>query len=224
MDNKSSITRRELLKLGGAGVLMFSGCPSSNNGGGGGGRNYTKTFNAVADSYTDSGNRNINYGKDELICTGYVYIPGRRENDYRGFVKFNLSGIPSDARIDSATLTLTSIPTLSAKQPIATVEVEKVLNSWYESNINYALAQNNHYDFIAATRIYLDGEKCNWDVKDAVRDWVGGESNNGFAIKSKNIDDGYGGVSSVAGFHSREIASQLGFPEVGPFLTIDYFV
>ncbi|MEM3074471.1 MAG: DNRLRE domain-containing protein [Candidatus Pacearchaeota archaeon] len=223
------ITRREILKtLGLAGYWIIAGCPSSNpgggDGGGGGGGNgefHSIVLYAIGDTYTSSENPATNYGREDIIQTGEIHTP-QRSASFRGYVKFDVSSIPRNARIDSAIFSMSSVITASRIQPIATVDIDKLtLNPWQEGGLTHN-SSFNHMEFISSSRIILDGRVHNWDVKQAVRGWVAGEPNYGFTIKGRDIDDGYGGDDHGVGFISRELAQRTGLLDIAPKLTIDY--
>ena len=222
---KILLTRKQFLGAMGLAGLSLTGCPPPSGGGDGGDNYFSRVLYALADSYIESEMPSKNFGGDIVIKTGEIYDPGRRDDSFRGFVKFDISSIPSNARIDNAVFSLMSIITASSIQPIATVFLDKVLlNNWTESGLTY----NNSpvsFEFISSRREEISGRFHDWNLTLTTREWLTGyRPNYGLSIKSLDIDDGFGGVSSPIGFFSKEVASQVGQPTCAPSLTIDYRV
>jgi hypothetical protein len=216
----------ETLKTYIPGLACSQGSGGSGSGSGGGGTSGTggtgeppqptsreKTFFAAADAYTDSLNPLDNYGSEPAIYTGFVNLGPTGEEYFNAFVRFDLSEIPSDARIEDATLKLTTDANASTVKPLGTVTVAIVKEvSWAENSITY-FNMPSVGDYIVSRQITFE-TATTWDfpVAAAVRSWLIGTPNRGFWIKSRTFSPG---SHCYGTFYASELA-----PEAGPQLRV----
>jgi len=155
----------------------------------------TTTLNPIADAYTQSSNPDTNYGSstDLMIDGSYGRV----------YVKFNLSSIPSNSVIISATLKLYDHSTASYE-----VCVYPVSADWSESTITW----NNQPDYNSSlqscvTTPSTSGQWVSWDVTDIVEEWVeGGLENYGFVLKASE--------NGLEKFYSKEYSDSSKHPEL----------
>ncbi len=167
----------------------------------------TVTLYSTGDSYIDDGNRTTNWGTLGAMRTGYIWF-GNHYTYYKGFVKFNLSSIPSSAEIVSARLRLAPDNNTGGLVYTANTLVSRVDDkNWNETGITWSNAPEV-FQFLSTIETTFGGNTNYyfWDVKSAIQDWVSGdEPNYGLMILSREIDGGldYGGCY----FYTRETGS-----------------
>lgn len=140
------------------------------------------TKDAMVNSiYTDS-----NYG-DRGYITGLAwtsYAHGYGPYNERSFIQFELSAIPSNATIKSATLTLFGYDHNPLSNSNACY-LEEVASSWSETDVTW----NNQPSTTTSGRIYLaqsttPTQDYSIDVRSFIQNWVKGTSdNNGLRLK-----------------------------------------
>jgi len=150
------------------------------------------TLYAVADAYVDSSNPDTNYGSaDELI----VAMTDQPSAVAQTLIRFDLSSIPANATIQSATLRLDMIQATGASPVMLSVNM--CWDPWQENTITY-----NSAPFFDPRGQSSVGSQTGWVVWDAtvlVMDWFGGYPNHGVAIAGPG-----GGSPYLRKFASRE--------------------
>jgi|CXWL01.1.fsa_nt_gi hypothetical protein len=96
------------------------------------GNNRLVTLNAVADTDIYEGSTGANYGTSATVRSGRASGAG---NQYKGLLKFDVSGIPAGATITSATLRLTE--TGSVGSGSFNLGIYKTTASWSETTANW---------------------------------------------------------------------------------------
>ena len=158
----------------------------------------TVTLNAIADTYTFESQSSKNYGSSGTLVTGNN-CPYRKYI----FIKFNLSSIPPNSVILSATLRL-----YQTNQIDATVSVYRVLGDWSEMELTWSNKPGHETPAIDQVSTSSAGW-YEWNVTSVVQAWVDGTYNNyGFMLLTNNMNDHY--------FKSREAS------ENQPELVIEY--
>ncbi|HXQ39537.1 MAG TPA: DNRLRE domain-containing protein, partial [Anaerolineales bacterium] len=122
------------------------------------------------DSYIDGGSPSNNYGADNIFAV-------RPDNgaDRRGLVKFDLSSIPVNANITSATLHLYSQDNKTGQ----TTSLYRVTSNWSESTVTWQSWTQPGGDFASGTSYFTflpDQNNCmlTMDIASLVRAWVNG--------------------------------------------------
>jgi CubicO group peptidase (beta-lactamase class C family) len=161
----------------------------------------SETLEAVSDSMIASGRPAVNFGSNETISVGY--FSGDGVSIYRGLARFDLSGIPAEAVIVSADMSLYADDGTVSKQ----IQVRRLTGAWSESSVNW----NNQPQSAApeASRYVGDGAGAYaWNVRQTVQDWVSGaQPNNGFLLRAADESE-----SGYRNFRSRE--APQGVPNV----------
>jgi len=141
-----------------------------------------------------------------------VNFGGAGDCEYWGYIKFNLSNIPSSSTILNARLRLRVGYDSSPTKPVGTTNIYMINNnSWSEYSLIYDTRPDN-LSLISSNQVTFGiAAYANWDVTIAVRNWIKyGYPNYGLVIKTSNIDVGF----SYAGFYTRESASGYNFLEI----------
>ena len=177
------------------------------------------TLYSTADAYVSDGSPSQNYGSSGGLYTGTVY-----GYNYRMFVKFDVSGIATNAQITKATLYLktgaNSVP--CDRTTSANVTVSEVLNtSWTEGGLTYFNMPSTFKWIYSKTVTNFNdciSHDQSFNVTTAVNDWVSGTNPNyGLSIKSSNINDYYGNGQDYCTIYSKEVSQGA-----GPQLYIEY--
>ena len=136
-------------------------------------------------------------------------------NTKRVYVRFDLSGIPSGATINQATLRL-YYESYSLSDPTGKfVNVHRVLGSWSESTITWNNAPSFSSTITDSVRFPSYFDWIEWSVTDDVQDMVDGTvTNYGWCVKfeTEDLSSGY----SLAHFRSKE------YDSYDPELVIEY--
>lgn len=140
------------------------------------------TLYATEDGHTYSGSTGTNYGTlgtmNVSVVTGPQY--------YRGFLKFNLTSIPSNAVITSALLKLTPSGTENVTAA-SQLRLDLCNTSWTETGITHSsnISSNPLIAPVAGlTNSTFTSAKRQFDIKDWVQAMVEGRlPNNGFRLK-----------------------------------------
>ncbi len=167
----------------------------------------TAVLTAVQDTYIKLGETGNNFG------VGSQLIVDRESTDLqRALVQFDLSSIPVDAIIQSATLNLEA----TAVDGILTIDVYQLLESWAEGTSNGSSDDANwtnrdtgtawttaggYFDATAIDSLTASATgQHSWDITTLVQDWVDGtDANYGVMIASPD-----GGGNRTFSFDSRE--------------------
>jgi hypothetical protein len=159
------------------------------------------------DSYVYQAAPDTNYETSDALYVGERSDGLSRSN--RTYIYFDLSSIPADSVITSATLTLTIKTDISSN---AVDEcVYRTTSSWSESTITYNSSPTNDTTALDCTNIVADkavGSEVVWDLDPAiVQEMIPGGSytDYGFVIKNQtgSINDGWAyhsSSSSTAGY------------------------
>jgi alpha-tubulin suppressor-like RCC1 family protein/fibronectin type 3 domain-containing protein len=162
---------------------------------------------SAADSYLNQQSTSTNYGTATSVS-----VMSRTGMARRVPVQFDLSGIPANSTINSATLELYAT-TVSGSQ---TLNVHRISGSWLENTVTWA--NQPSYDSTADSSIAggtAAGWKI-WDVTSLVQEWIDGTSANyGFLVKC-STETGPTSISYT--FASKENATTAN----RPILRINY--
>ena len=112
----------------------------------------TQTLSAVADVDIYAGTPSVNFGKDALIVVGKD-IAGK---DDKILIKFDVSNIPADATVTSATLRLNLVS--SSGSGSYDIGVFKIIASWTEATANWSnMSSGGKYNStqLAVTNVLL---------------------------------------------------------------------
>lgn len=142
------------------------------------------TLYATEDGQTNSGSTATNYGTLGTMNVSVASGP----SIYRGFLKFDLSSIPSNAVISSAVLRLTPSGTENVTAVNSTQLYVDVCNSsWTETGISHSSNISNNTLFPTVTLSQSISGKREFIVKDFVQAMVEGRlPNNGFRIRKSD--------------------------------------
>ena len=157
----------------------------------------TVTLTAVADTYADQGAATTNFGTATTLN-----VRSANTSNRRAFVRFDLSAIPTTARVQSATLqmTMTTAPTASRSY-----EADKVGATWTET----ALTWNVQPAAGAATATVATGTTSNvvlsWNVKTDAAAFVTTPATN-FGWRVKDVTEN-SATARLGIFNAREAAS-----------------
>jgi len=153
------------------------------------------------DSYTQEQNANANSGTNPVIS-----VKARANQVWYGWIRFDLTAcaFPTDAQVDSATLTL--VPTASSGR---TVAIARVTGSWAEGTITWNNSPSVSGTTTATTTISSTAAKT-WDVSTDVDDFVSGVATNyGWRL----WDDG-AASSTTTSFASTENGTTTNRPKL----------
>jgi hypothetical protein len=154
----------------------------------------TTTFYAIADSYINSGSPAQNYGNASILGLGTKTVSATE----RALIRFDLSSLPTDAVVDSASFRAyltqtTSTPTL------VDVGVYQILGSWGESGVVWntqpPVVSIGKVNGVSTTLKYYD-----WDIINLAQGWVANPASN-FGLELRSETEGSYGWR---GFASRE--------------------
>jgi len=135
----------------------------------------TATLISIADSYVSVDIPTQNFGDEQLVAIGPY-------NDILGFIRFNLSSIPSDAIIDFAELRLYAT-TVNDNESVV---ISRISTSWSESGVTWNNRPGGTLPVISSSP---PGSFEWWEinVKPIVDEWIsGGEPNYGFHFESNS--------------------------------------
>jgi hypothetical protein len=169
---------------------------------------YTTTLSAVTDSYIWSASPSTNYGSNTSIV-----VKGKSGDLKRAFLKFDYPGIPSDAIIDSANLSLymTAGPTTEA------ISVYRITKGWTEPGINWSsydgtglwtFAGGDGDNAVVASSFLTGAVPAykNWNIRSVVQGWVSGTYPN-YGIGMIRNPEGFGTTDIV--FRSKEAGTNI---------------
>ncbi len=142
------------------------------------------TLYSVEDGHTNSGSTGTNYGTLGTMNVSVASGPAI----YRGFMKFNLTSIPSNAVITSAILKLTPSGTENVTTTGSTQLYLDVCNSsWTETGINHSSNISNNTLFATVTTSNLVSSKREFQIRDFIQPMVEGRlPNNGFRVRKSD--------------------------------------
>lgn len=174
----------------------------------------TKTLYSTNDAYTDKQNPGSNYGSSaDLIAD---------RNDDGSLLKtialkFDLSSIPANATIHSATLNLY----LKSCTGTATngFTVGQVFNpDWNESSVNWNTSLT-YIHWVSATGLCNASTWYHWDVLSLVQYWMGGEPNYGIVAFSPWGSLNRTFASKENGSFKPELVLNYSYPDPAPIIT-----
>jgi hypothetical protein len=137
----------------------------------------TATLTSAADATIRSGgSADENYGDDILL---YVWkLPTSKA---RTLVKFNLSSIPTNATIDSATFSIYLTSCGRYSQTINDFNIARITAGWQENTVTWN-SHKNKFDMASALNKTAScdatGGYLNYNVKTFVRNWLGSAYSN----------------------------------------------
>ncbi|PLX83220.1 MAG: hypothetical protein C0617_11835 [Desulfuromonas sp.] len=149
---------------------------------------------AGQDTYLFDGQPSINFGTGDR-----VYVSGKFNRMHHGLLRFDLSGIPAGATIDSAILEL-NLEGISSTNT-GTVSVHRLTRSWSESQATWSIystaafwtSPGGDYDPTPVATTGIDIAALGprqWDVTPLVEAWVSGsENNNGLLLTASSEID-----------------------------------
>jgi hypothetical protein len=162
----------------------------------------------VADAYIFSDTPTVNYGKSPILYAG------RQTGGAigRALFRFDLSGIPTGAIVQSASFEAYLLEPSTAPATLA-LELRRIDTAWQEGTVAWATplkytGANNVMGVGTATTYY------SWKVGPLVQTWVNGSVNHGLALFSQNE-----GSVGWRGFASRERTAP---PPSPPRLVVTY--
>lgn len=142
------------------------------------------TLYSTEDAHTYSGSTGTNYGTlgtmNVSVVTGPQY--------YRSFLKFNLSSIPSNAVITSATLRLTPSGTENVSNS-SELQLSLCNTTWTETGITHSsnISNNALPQYPTLTNSTWTASKRQFEIKDWIQAMVEGRlPNYGFRLKKTN--------------------------------------
>lgn len=161
----------------------------------------------VADTYVYSAAPTTNYG-----AAATLYVGSQSASAVgRALFRFDLSGIPSGATVQSAVFQAYLAQT-SASPALLDVELKRSDASWQEMTVIWA-SQPPYTGAANVLGVGLAPGYYEWNVASLVQTWVGGAANNGLALVSKNES-----AIGWRGFASRESSA----PPDPPRLVVVY--
>jgi len=160
----------------------------------------TLTFYASADTYVDDHNPAAIHGTETTFIS--KYITGSGGNVIDGLVKFDLSSIPSNMTVVSATLRLYANNIPAGNQ---FTQIYNTTSSWNESTIWSDLPDYNYYNSAYTNISSVDYQY--WDVRTLAQQQIAQPlTNYGFLV--------YAGPGSTITFRSREYTGTSTDPEL----------
>lgn len=176
----------------------------------------TTTLNPTIDAFVDNQSPTINYGSSSYTYLEVgVKVLGRTKTVRRSFLQFDLSSIPQNAIITSASLILTKVSegTDVTNSSFSLQRVDQTTTQWLETGVNW----NNQPVSITSDAINTSSSNSTeriFDVKDHVSKMVSGMyANRGWIIKRANET-----VATLGStYNSRHTTPQ-------PRLVVNYYI
>lgn len=170
----------------------------------------TVTLNPTADAFVSSYYPTQNLGTGSTLYTGYNLAGGGTQVYRSILVKFDLTSIPSNATVNSATLRLYLSGSTGATP--YDIKLWRYLGNWSETTVTWSNQPGSTGTGIVTSVDASSGYKT-WTVKDVVKNWVNGTYGNYGLLVSYN-----GTTAFEKAFSSRENGSNK------PELVVDYTV
>ncbi len=139
----------------------------------------TLSLGAVQDSYIAQGQPGKNYGRHKHL---HVKSKGCHPDNERSLVQFDLSTIPSGARINSARLELYAICVPPSQRAY---EVRRMLQAWVEDSVTWSTQPTVAGVTDKAMTPSRGHQWMAWEVAPDVRSFLGGTPNYGWLIKDE---------------------------------------
>lgn len=167
----------------------------------------TVRLNTVQDAYIASGQPDSNHGPRPYMNMGYQPV----EQAVRPVIQFDLGGIPSKARIQSATMNLYQFQVLPAGDQSTRIDGRMVVAPWGESSITW---RNARYDG-SVTNLGVLPSTIGWhalDMRSIVQKWVNGQGNYGVLLTgNENV-----------GEHLRSLRTREAGGGTAPYIDVQY--
>lgn len=138
------------------------------------------TLNATADSMINSSNSNSNYGNNSHLDVART-TPPQTSKKIRVLVKFDLSSIPSNATIDSATFSIYLYGCGSYSQTIDDMNIARITADWEEDDVTWNTHKGKFDTSNALNKTAdcaLDDQYHNYGIKSFVDNWRDGTWSN----------------------------------------------
>ena len=164
-------------------------------------------LNATQDAYIASGQPESNHGPRPFMNMGSQPV----ELAVRPVIQFELNGIPSKSRIQSATMHLYQFQMLPAGEPSTRVDGRKMVAPWAEASITW---HNARYDG-SATNLGNVSSSSGWqalDLKTFLQSWINGQGNYGVLLTG----------NESAGEHLRSFRTREAGGGTTPYLDVQY--
>ena len=171
------------------------------------------TFNPTDDASIKETNPNNNYAISYLVARNR-YGGGGAGYEDDILIKFDISGLPSKIRIDSATLNLFYYEWHSTNPAGRPLTVHRITSDWDENSVTWNSRPS--YTTIVTSTATVPGSTnvwMEWDVTDDVKDFVKGqEIDYGWQI----MDETYWGWFDIPApfFRQKEHGSDIGYLEI----------
>ena len=164
-------------------------------------------LNVTQDAYIASGQPDSNHGPRPYMNLGTQLV----ELAVRPVIQFDLGGIPSKARIQSAALHLYQFQVLPAGDPATRVDGRMMVAPWSEGAITW---HNARYD---GSTINLGdlSSGIGWqtlDLKTIVQKWINGQGNYGVVLTG----------NESAGEHLRSLRTREAGGGTAPYIDVQY--
>lgn len=168
------------------------------------GTSFRSTFNAVKDSYVKSSTPGSNYGAEDSITVGSVTLPSAAE--FRALAAFDLSTLPADAVILTATLELYQTNTYFSG---IIIHAQALTSAWTENGVTWS-----NQPGATTTDEAAEGERSGnwrrWNITSITRKWQAGTLTN-HGVRLVYVS----GANFAQTFSSREGANS-------PRLVVEY--
>jgi hypothetical protein len=203
----ASATLSNYINIGGSTTLNSSVIPMT-----------SVNLSSVTDSYIEEEDIIANHGSGVTL-----YVKSKELGNERSLIRFDLSGIPVNATIESAHLYLYYYDFDFQNTSGRTYWAYKISSTWVENEVTWIDGKNSSAWTSPGGDYTTDGASIvipssfgwvNWNVTDIVIDWINGEDNNGFLIK----DDYENELESRSKFRSKDYTGT----EFDPYLEVVY--
>jgi hypothetical protein len=193
-------------------------------------QNGTNSYNGCRDNYTQSSGPTLNFGSYERMrVTAYAELGDTQ----RGYIKFDLSGIPAGTVIREATLWLYSYDTTKMTGSTGYYAAHRLTRSWGEMTMNWNLADvgvswttpGGDYEATADALSPKNPNKVpqwyQWDLTTRAQQWINNSAGNyGWLIRAQNEtshiqDQFYQSDTAAAQYRPKLIISDLPDPVAG---------
>jgi hypothetical protein len=157
-------------------------------------------------SYGASGN---NYNHNDWLRAGVQSSSGTR---YETLIAFNLSSIPTYARINSAVLRLYSFNDGDVWNNTVTLLAKRNISAFAAPSVTYATKPATTSTNQASLTKGGYDTWYEWNVKDIVQLWVNGTSNYGFTIVQDGLTTQRGKVFRKSGTYAPQLVIEYSLP------------
>ncbi|MCB0135379.1 MAG: fibronectin type III domain-containing protein [Caldilineaceae bacterium] len=167
-------------------------------------------LNVTQDAYIASGRPDANLGGLAHMNMGYQLAPG--EQAVRPVMQFDLNGIPSKARVQSARLNFYQYQTVPTGLGNTNIVGRKMVAPWGEHSITW---HNARYDG-GSTGLGSVTASTGWQVLDLhaiLQSWVNGQANYGVVLTGNEVAS----ATHLRSFRTREAGGGT-----APFVDVEY--